>query len=130
MTPPLAASAGAADILVDLFVVLLAAKIGDEIFKRIRQPALVGEILAGVIIGPSVLGIVSPDETLEVFAELGVVARGVEIGQVPKRSFGVGRLEGSVHDPVLATQGGRRNREAGVNPPHTTPNNTIFTSSA
>ncbi|MFN8131011.1 MAG: cation:proton antiporter [Solirubrobacteraceae bacterium] len=73
MTPPLAASAGAADVLVDLFVVLLAAKIGDEIFKRIRQPALVGEILAGVIIGPSVLGIVSPDETLEVFAELGVV---------------------------------------------------------
>jgi Kef-type K+ transport system membrane component KefB len=53
--------------------VLLAAKIGDEIFKRLRQPALVGEILAGLVIGPSVLGLVTPDETLEVFAELGVV---------------------------------------------------------
>lgn len=69
----IAAATGVADILVALFVVLLAAKLGDEIFKRIGQPALVGEILAGVVIGPSVLGLVEPSETLEVFAELGVV---------------------------------------------------------
>ncbi|HEX2126346.1 MAG TPA: cation:proton antiporter [Thermoleophilaceae bacterium] len=68
-----AASTGVADALVALFVVLLAAKVGDEIFKRIGQPALVGEILAGVVIGPSLLGLVEPTETLEVFAELGVV---------------------------------------------------------
>jgi Kef-type K+ transport system membrane component KefB len=69
----IAAATGLADILVSLFVVLLAAKVGDEIFKRLGQPALVGEILAGVVIGPSVLGLVEPTETLEVFAELGVV---------------------------------------------------------
>ncbi len=71
--PPLAAATGAADALVDLFVVLLAAKVGDELFKRLRQPALVGEILAGVVIGQSLLGLVEPTETLEIFAELGVV---------------------------------------------------------
>ena len=70
---PLAASTGVADVLVSLFVVLLAAKVGDEIFKRLGQPALVGEILAGVVVGPSLLGLVEPTETLEVFAELGVV---------------------------------------------------------
>jgi Kef-type K+ transport system membrane component KefB len=70
---PLAAATGAADALVDLFIVLLAAKVGDELFKRLRQPALVGEILAGVLIGPSLLGIAEPTETLEVFAEHGVV---------------------------------------------------------
>jgi len=70
---PLAAASGLADILLALFLVLLAAKVGDEIFRRIGQPPLIGEILAGVVIGPSVLGIVSPSETLEVFAELGVV---------------------------------------------------------
>jgi Kef-type K+ transport system membrane component KefB len=69
----IAAATGVADVLVALFVVLLAAKLGDELFKRLGQPALVGEILAGVIIGPSLLGLVEPDETLEVFAELGVV---------------------------------------------------------
>ena len=69
----LAAATGAASILVDLFVVLLAAKVGDEVFKRLKQPALVGEILAGMLVGPSVLGFVEPSEALEVFAELGVV---------------------------------------------------------
>jgi len=69
----IAAAPGVADVLVALFVVLLVAKLGDELFKRLGQPALVGEILAGVVIGPSLLGLVEPDETLEVFAELGVV---------------------------------------------------------
>lgn len=73
MTAPLAAASGIADVLVDLFVVLLAAKLGDELFKRLGQPGLVGEILAGVLVGPSVFGLVAPDEALEVFAELGVV---------------------------------------------------------
>jgi Kef-type K+ transport system membrane component KefB len=70
---PLAASAGVAPALLDLFVVLLAAKIGDEVFKRIGQPTIVGEILAGVVVGPAVLGLVEVTSLLEVFAELGVV---------------------------------------------------------
>ena len=70
---PFAAASEMADILTGLFVVLLAAKLGDELFKRLHQPTLVGEILAGVAIGPSVLGLVEPGEVLEVFAELGVV---------------------------------------------------------
>ena len=69
----LAASPGVAETLVDLFVLLLAAKIGDEIFKRIGQPALIGEILAGVLVGPALLGVVEVGETVEVFAELGAV---------------------------------------------------------
>jgi Kef-type K+ transport system membrane component KefB len=70
---PLAAETGVAEVITDLFLVLLAAKLGDEIFKRIGQPAIIGEILAGVLIGPSVLGIVELGEVLEVFAELGVI---------------------------------------------------------
>ena len=70
---PMAASVEVAEVLTDLFLVLLAAKLGDELFKRIGQPAIVGEILAGVLVGPAVLGLVEPGEVLEVFAELGVV---------------------------------------------------------
>ncbi|HEX6117643.1 MAG TPA: cation:proton antiporter [Solirubrobacterales bacterium] len=70
---PLAAATPVAGFLVDLLVVLVAAKLGDEIFKRLGQPAIVGEILAGLAIGPAVLGLVEPSEVLEVFAELGVV---------------------------------------------------------
>jgi Kef-type K+ transport system membrane component KefB len=70
---PLAAVGDTADVLTDLFLVLLAAKVGDEVFKRIGQPAIVGEILGGVLIGPSVLGLVAVGEVLRVFSELGVV---------------------------------------------------------
>ncbi len=70
---PLAASSELAAVLTDLFVVLLAAKLGDELFRRMRQPTIVGEILAGVLIGPAVFGLVEPGDVLEVFAELGVV---------------------------------------------------------
>jgi Kef-type K+ transport system membrane component KefB len=70
---PIAAASPAAGVLVDLAIILAAAKIGDEIFKRIGQPAIVGEILAGLIVGPSVIGLVEPSEVLDVFAELGIV---------------------------------------------------------
>lgn len=69
---PLAAG-DTAEVLTDLFLVLLAAKVGDEVFKRIGQPAIVGEILGGVLVGPSVLGLVAVGEVLRVFSELGVV---------------------------------------------------------
>ena len=71
--PVIAASVGVADVLTDLFIVLLAAKLGDELFRRLRQPTLVGEILAGLLVGPAVFGLVEPGEVLEVFAEIGVV---------------------------------------------------------
>jgi len=70
---PIAASTAVADLLVDLFVVLLAAKLGDELFRRLKQPTIVGEILAGLLVGPAVFGLVEPSDILEVFAELGVV---------------------------------------------------------
>jgi hypothetical protein len=69
----LAAAGGAQDALVALFVVLLAVKLGEEGCRRVGQPPIIGEILAGVLVGPSVLGVVEPDAVLEVFAELGVV---------------------------------------------------------
>jgi Kef-type K+ transport system membrane component KefB len=46
---------------------------GCELFKPIGQPAVVGEILAGVLVGPSVFGFVDTSEVLEVFAELALV---------------------------------------------------------
>lgn len=60
-------------ILVTLFVALLAAKLMAELFERLRQPAVVGEILAGVLIGPAVLNWVQPTDVLEALAEIGVI---------------------------------------------------------
>ena len=61
------------DILLALFVMMAAAKVLAEIFERLRQPAIVGEILAGVLIGPSLLGWVAPSEITNTLAEIGVI---------------------------------------------------------
>jgi len=62
-------------VLLDLFILFAAAKIAGELFEAIRQPAVVGELLAGVIVGPHVLGLLGGGgpEVLEVVAELGVI---------------------------------------------------------
>jgi len=105
-----AAAGGAQDALVALFVVLLAAKVGEEICRRIGQPAIVGEILAGVVIGPSVLGVVEPDDVLEVFAQLGVVflllAVGLESRFADMRAVGGRALRVGVLGVILPFLGG------------------------
>lgn len=60
-------------ILLTLFIMLVAAKLMAELFERLRQPAVAGEILAGVIIGPSLLGWAAPSEITSILAEIGVI---------------------------------------------------------
>ena len=62
-------------LLLDVFILYAAARLGGEVFERLKQPALVGELVAGAIIGPHALGLVrnSADLTYELLAQLGVV---------------------------------------------------------
>ena len=69
-----------AEILRQLFVLLLAAKVGDEIFKRVGQPPIIGEILAGVLVGPAVLGWYEVNSETTLFAEIGVVLLLFQVG--------------------------------------------------
>jgi Kef-type K+ transport system membrane component KefB len=56
-----------------LLIIFGSAKLLAEICERLGQPGIVGEILAGAIVGPSVLGWISPNETLKALSELGVM---------------------------------------------------------
>jgi Kef-type K+ transport system membrane component KefB len=67
-------------VLVDILVVLIAAKVAAEVAERVGVPAVVGEILAGLLIGPSVLGLVGEDDVLRVLGELGVILLLLEVG--------------------------------------------------
>lgn len=90
----LAASLGpTTEILLALFLMLLTAKLAAELFARLRQPTVVGEILAGVIIGPSVLGLVAPSEFVSMLAEIGVILLLFTVGLETKPSsiFRVGK---------------------------------------
>ena len=60
------------ETLLQLFAILLAAKVGNEIFRRLGQPTIVGEILGGLVVGPAVLGIYEISTETQLFAEIGV----------------------------------------------------------
>ncbi len=62
-----------ADLLLQVFLMFAAAKLMAEVFTRLRQPAVIGEILAGVLIGPSVLGWVAPSHVSHLLSEIGVI---------------------------------------------------------
>ncbi len=66
-----------------LLLLLLFARVLGELFERFGQPAMIGEILAGFVLGPSLLGIVHFSGEISVLSELGVflliVLAGMEI---------------------------------------------------
>ena len=70
-----------AEILRNLLIVLVAAKLAAEVSERIGIPAVVGEIIAGIIIGPSLLNAVGEgDEVLRTLGEIGVILLLLDVG--------------------------------------------------
>jgi Kef-type K+ transport system membrane component KefB len=67
-------------VLFQLFALLLATKLGDELFKRLGQPALIGEILGGVVVGPALLGWYQLSPETSLFAQIGAVLLLFEVG--------------------------------------------------
>jgi Kef-type K+ transport system membrane component KefB len=65
--------ASAAQIPLAMLLVFAAAKLLAELFERLGQPGIVGEILAGVLIGPHVLGWLAPSDFLGTLSDLGVM---------------------------------------------------------
>ncbi|MFZ9680533.1 MAG: cation:proton antiporter [Bacteroidia bacterium] len=67
----------------NLLILLVAARILGEVLERFRQPAMIGEILAGILLGPSLLNLIHRTEEIKVISELGifllVIRAGLEI---------------------------------------------------
>jgi Kef-type K+ transport system membrane component KefB len=59
--------------LLQVFVIFAAAQVGGWLARRVRLPDVVGQIVAGCVVGPSLLGWVMPDAPLERLSEIGVV---------------------------------------------------------
>lgn len=68
-------------VLGALVALLVTTKLLGELAQRVGQPAVLGELLAGVLLGASVLGVVDPgSEVLHALSELGVLVLLFEIG--------------------------------------------------
>src|SRR5712692_1577594 len=77
---------GPAKIPLALLIVFVSAKVMAELFERVGQPGIVGEILAGVLIGPSVLGWLAPNEFLSALSDLGAMFLLFRVGLEVKSS--------------------------------------------
>lgn len=77
---------GASVFLFELVAILIAAKVGGELFERFNQPAVLGELVFGVILGNlSLVGLtfmsgIKTDEALALAAEIGVILLLFEVG--------------------------------------------------
>lgn len=67
----------------NLLILLVTARILGEVFERFKQPAMIGEIIAGIMLGPSILNLIHRTEDIKVISELGifllVIIAGLEI---------------------------------------------------
>lgn len=81
-----------AEVLFDLFVMFAAAMVFGELCERIRVPGVIGEMLAGVLIGPFALEWIHPGEIHSLVAQVGVVFLLFSIGleTKPRDMFRVG----------------------------------------
>lgn len=71
-------------LLLQVVVIVIAARLTGMLFRRIGQPAVIGEMLAGILLGPSLLGLLFPGAldflfpasslgTLKLFSQVGVI---------------------------------------------------------
>jgi len=63
-----------------LAIILITARLFSEIAGRYGIPTVIGELLAGLLLGPSLLGWVTPDETMKLLAEIGIILLLFEVG--------------------------------------------------
>ncbi len=67
--------------IVQLLIVLFSAKLGGFVFEKLKQPKVLGELFIGLLIGPSVLGLMDVSNEMIIFlANIGIIALLFEVG--------------------------------------------------
>ena len=66
--------------ILNIAAVLLAAYLGGVLIKKIGYPAILGELLVGIILGPGMLGFLEYTESIKVLSEVGIILLMVYIG--------------------------------------------------
>ncbi len=85
-----------------LLSILLGARLLGEVAARLGAPSVIGELLAGVLLGPSLLGWIEPTEVIRLLAEIGIILLLFEVGL----ETDVMRLVKTGAKPLLVAAGG------------------------
>jgi len=68
------------DFFLQLLIILLTARLFAELATRLRSPPVIGELLAGVVLGPSLLGLIQPIEAIRLMAGVGIILLLFQVG--------------------------------------------------
>jgi monovalent cation:proton antiporter-2 (CPA2) family protein len=60
-------------LIFELAVILLASKLAGDISSKLGQPSVLGKLLIGIVLGPTVLGLVTDTEILREISQIGVI---------------------------------------------------------
>ena len=85
-----------------LLTVLLAARLFGELAVYLKAPSVIGELVAGIVIGPTLLGWIQPGEILKLLAEIGIILLLFEVGL---KTDGKRLLHSSYKSAVVAVSG-------------------------
>jgi len=92
----------AAQFFIELAGILIAARLAGELAVGMGAPSVIGELTAGIILGPSVLGWLAPTEVIRLMAEIGIIMLLFEVGL----ETDVGRLIRAGGRSVVVALGG------------------------
>jgi Kef-type K+ transport system membrane component KefB len=88
--------------LIQLVLILFSARVVGEIAAYFEIPSVIGELTAGIIIGPSVLGLIEISPPIQLLAQIGIILLLFEVGL----ETDVGRLTSSGFEALIVAIGG------------------------
>ncbi|CAF22818.1 cation:proton antiporter [Candidatus Protochlamydia amoebophila] len=90
------------NFFLQLVIILFAARFLGEIASRCNIPSVIGELFAGILIGPSLFGLIAPTDTIKLLSEIGLILLLFEVGLETDLS----RLAKTGFKPFLVALGG------------------------
>src|ERR1700729_4117573 len=88
--------------LIQLVLILFSARIVGELAAHFKAPSVVGELVAGILIGPSVLGLIEISPPIHLLAQIGIILLLFEVGL----QTDIGRLTSSGIKACVVAIGG------------------------
>ena len=65
---------------IHITIILLSARILGEMAAYLSIPLVIGELMAGIILGPSLLSLIEPSDVIKLLAEIGIILLLFEVG--------------------------------------------------
>ena len=89
-------------IILQIAAILIVARIFGEIAAYFNAPSVIGELIAGIVLGPTLFNIIQPDGMIRVLAEIGIILLLFQIGL----ETNIQNLAASGHKSIIVAIGG------------------------